>query len=441
MSKIGLKIRWPSLDRRRFQRLTKEGGWILTGQIVSVLGALVLVRVLTEYLDPAAYGELALGLTIAGLVNQVVTGGVTAGIGRFYSIAAEKGDLSGYLQASRKLMGFAILAIGVIALALMSGLIWTNQTRWLSLTAAVLVFSVLTGLNSSLSGVQNAARQRSIVALHSGMDAWLKIGLAVGVMLWLGTSSTAVVIGYVLSALLVTASQLFFLRRLLQNRDRKHSNPGSEKWVRQMWMFSWPMMAGGLFNWGYYASQRWALELFATTEDVGKFYALTQIAYTPIILAGAMLMSLMVPILFARVGDPENNYRLINTHKVVSRIAVIGLLATAMMSVLIYFLHKTIFRIFVSPEYGDISCYMPLVVLSAGLLVVSHFFGVTVSAKNKTKLFLKRDIIGNLLIALINLYSTFKWGFQGLITSMLIGAVIHLSWQIIIVNSALKESS
>ena len=67
----------------RYRRLVKEGGWIVIGQIVSVLGALVLVRVLTEYLEPTQYGQLALGLSVAGLVNQVLMGGVTNGICRF----------------------------------------------------------------------------------------------------------------------------------------------------------------------------------------------------------------------------------------------------------------------------------------------------------------------------------------------------------------------
>ncbi len=80
----------------RIKRLAKEGSWIVIGQIAVVAGALVLVRVLTEYLAPAQYGQLALGLTVAGLVNQVVMGGITAGIGRFYAIAAEKQDLVGY---------------------------------------------------------------------------------------------------------------------------------------------------------------------------------------------------------------------------------------------------------------------------------------------------------------------------------------------------------
>jgi len=42
----------------RFRRLAKEGSWIVIGQIAAVAGALTLVRVLTEYLDPALKKQL-----------------------------------------------------------------------------------------------------------------------------------------------------------------------------------------------------------------------------------------------------------------------------------------------------------------------------------------------------------------------------------------------
>ena len=58
----------PSLER--FRRLSKEGAWIVLGQAIAVLGALASVRLLTELLDPAAYGELALGMTVASLADR-----------------------------------------------------------------------------------------------------------------------------------------------------------------------------------------------------------------------------------------------------------------------------------------------------------------------------------------------------------------------------------
>ena len=55
--------------------LTGEGIWIALGQAAVLLGAFALLRVLTLYLTPGQFGELALALTISVFVNQVVSGG------------------------------------------------------------------------------------------------------------------------------------------------------------------------------------------------------------------------------------------------------------------------------------------------------------------------------------------------------------------------------
>lgn len=415
-------------NRNRILRLSKEGSWILAGQATGVVGSLVLVRVLTEYLRPEEYGRLALGLTIATLVNQVATGGVSAGIGRFYSIAAEKGDLKGYLYASCRLMGYATLGIGFLAIMLMSVLCIAGESQWLGLTVVVLAFSLLTGYNSALNGIQNAARQRAIAALHGGMNAWLKIGLAVGAILWLGTSSTAVVIGYSVSALLVTGSQLFFLRHLLRRQDSTTHTDRNENWARQMWLFSWPMMVSGLFNWGYYASQRWALELFVSSADVGKFYALTQIAYTPIALAGSLFLSFITPILYLRVGDPKNHDRIIYVRSLAFKIAGLGIGATLLMVSVTTIAHETIFRLLVAKQYQEYSAFMPIVVIAAGLLQSSIALGSILTTSNQTNALLPLAIFGQAIIIVSNMISTQFFGINGLVYSMMGGACLHLIW-------------
>lgn len=412
----------------RLKRLAKEISWIVVGQIMSVIASLVLVRVLTEHLDPTQYGQLALGLTVAGLVNQVAMGGITAGIGRFYSIAAEKQDLHGYLRASRRLMIYGTAAVLFIGLILMGGLLWLRFTHWLSLAVAALVFSVVSAYNGSFSAIQNAARQRAVVAFHGGLDGWLKILLAVGVMLWLGNSSTAVVIGYACSSLVVTGSQFIFLRRLIKRPNKPDTN--INQWLHQMLIYSWPMAAGGFFNWGYYASQRWALELFTSSGDVGNFYALTQISYTPISMSAGMLLSFLTPILFARAGGVSENDRLRDTQQVIIRIALIGFGFTLLIAGISYFIHDFVFQWLVATEYRQMSVYMPYVILAAGILSVSQALAVIIAVENQTSRFLPLAIIGNGGIAALNFYLTYRWSMEGLIASMVLGAIIHCTWML-----------
>ncbi|WP_413888602.1 hypothetical protein [Candidatus Aalborgicola defluviihabitans] len=161
----------------RIIRLAKESSWIIAGQVFSVVGSLILIRILTEYLKPAQYGELALGLTLAGLVNQVLMGGVIASAGRFYSIAAEKSDLPSYFAATKSLVADATLALAGMTLLLIFGMYWYGYTHWLTFTIVVLVFAASTGNSALLNSIQNAARLRALVASHSCLDPWLKLVL------------------------------------------------------------------------------------------------------------------------------------------------------------------------------------------------------------------------------------------------------------------------
>ena len=410
----------------RFHRLAKEGGWIVAGQIATVLGALALVRVLTEYLEPAQYGQLALGLTAAGLVNQVVMGGVTAGIGRFYSIAAEKNDLPGYLLASSRLMCYATAAVVAIALALMAGLFWFGYSQWMGLAAAALALSVLIAYNASLSGIQNAARQRALVAFHGGLDAWLKILLAVGVMLWLGSSSTAVVLGYALSSLIVTGSQLIFLRRLIRPPGKELK--AFENWGRQIWAFAWPFSVFGVFTWVQQISDRWALQAFTSTQEVGLYAVVFQLGYVPIGLATGMAMSFLGPILYQRSGSAADHTRNISVHRIAWRITLVGLFVTALAFVFAFLLHEWIFHLLVAAKYHTVSYLLPWIVLAGGIFAAGQMLALKLMSELKPAAMIVAKIVTAILGVGLNIYGASQFGLQGVVAALVAFSGIYFFW-------------
>jgi O-antigen/teichoic acid export membrane protein len=410
----------------RFYRLAKEGGWIVAGQIAAVLGALVLVRVLTEYLDPAQYGQLALGLTVAGLVNQVVMGGVTAGIGRFFSIAAEQNDLPNYLHASRRLLRYATAAVVAIALVLMMGLLWRGHSQWMGLAAAALVFSVLSGYNLSLSGIQNAARQRAIVAFHGGLDAWLKILLAVGVMLWLGSSSTAVVMGYALSSFLVTGSQLIFLRKLV--RLQGEMPQATENWTRRIWAYSWPFSAWGVFTWAQQVSDRWALQTFAATQEVGMYAVVFQLGYVPIGLAAGMAMTFLGPILYQRSGLASDYGRNASVHRIAWGITLVGLLVTLLAFVFTLILHEWVFDLLVDAEYHAVSHFLPWMVLAGGIFAAGQMLALKLMSEMKSTAMTAAKIVTAIVGVTLNILGAMLFGLPGVVAALVAFSCIYFLW-------------
>jgi O-antigen/teichoic acid export membrane protein len=411
----------------RIKRLAKEGSWIVAGQIAAVLGALMLVRVLTEYLSPAEYGQLALGLTVAGLINQVVMGGVTNGIFRFYSTAAEKNDLRGYLRASRSLMGWATLVVAGITVLLMAGLVGLGQREWLGLATATLAFSLLSGYNSALSGIQNAARQRQIVALHGAIDAWLKIALAAGVMVWLGTSSTAVVWGYALSALVVTGSQFYFLRRLT-NRQGHNNAPADGNWGKQIWAFSWPFSTWGVFTWAQQVSDRWAMEVFASTAEVGEYVVLFQLGYAPISLATGLMVSFIAPILFQRSGDAMDAGRNAAVHGLTWRTTGTALFITVLGFVGTMALHERLFWFLVAAPYRGLSHWLPWVVLAGGLFAAGQLLSLKFMADMQPKKIIVVKIVTALMGVTFNVVGAVYYGLAGVISGLVAFSVVYLAW-------------
>jgi O-antigen/teichoic acid export membrane protein len=422
----------------RFHRLAKEGGWVVAGQIAAVLGSLALVRVLTEYLEPAQYGQLALGLTVAGLAHQVVMGGVTNGIGRFYSIAAEKNDLSGYLHASRLLMGYATAVVVVIALVLVTGLLWLGYSQWMGLAAAALALSVLSGYNAALSGIQNAARQRAIVAFHQGIDAWLKILLAIGVMFWLGSSSTAVVIGYALSSLLVTGSQLFFIRRL--NLAKSVKSEVRENWRHQIWLFSWPLHVWGGFTWLHLSSDRWSLQYFGSTDSVGLYAVLFQLGYSPVVLFINMLMSFLGPIFYQRAGNATDHSRNRNVTNFAVFVAITGIVFSILMFFILTKFHSFIFNMFVAAKYGSVSHLLPWMALAGGVYGAGQVVSVNIAALKKSKERIPVKIVSAILGLIFNVLGAYTYGVKGIVYAMSAFSVIYLIWMFLLLIKLNKKN-
>jgi len=410
----------------RIRRLAREGSWIVLGQIATVAGSLVLVRVLTEYLSPAQFGQLALGLTVAGLVNQVVMGGIGGGISRFYSIATERDDLAGYLSATRRLLAYATGVVALLGIVIIAGLWSFGYSQWLGLAAAALLFSVLGGYNSSLNGIQNAARQRAIVAFHGGLDAWFKILLALAFMYWLGASSTAVVVGYACSSMLITASQLVFLRRTIPEQHTPASN--HQQWLPQMWAYSMPFSTWGAFTWMQHVSDRWALQASASINDVGHYAVLFQLGYTPIALITGMAMSFFGPILYQRSGDATDHARNTNVHHLGWLMSNLSLLVTLFSFSITFVFHEWLFGLLVATEYRASSYLLPWVVLAGGLFAAGQMLALKLMSEMKSSAMTTAKIVTALIGILLNVIGAWLAGMHGVVFAMVAFSGIYFIW-------------
>lgn len=421
------------LKSERFRRLFKESSWIVLGQAMAVLGSLVGIRLLTELLDPVAYGELALGMTVSTLVNLTVFGPLGAGATRFYALALEQGGLGGYLDAVRRLVLSATGIIALMSLFVVIGLLVSGRTEWIAITAAALVFAILGGYNSILTGIQNAARQRSIVALHQGMESWVRFLVAAGLIWWLGTTSAVAMLGYAIGTILVLASQYVFFRKIVHKNSIVASQRG---WHEQILKYSWPFASWGIFYWAQSASDRWALELFATTQEVGWYAVLFQLGYYPVSMATGMALQFLAPIFYQRAGDASDNRRNANVHSLSWRLTGLALGATGATFLVALLFHTQIFYVFVAKEYAPMSHLLPWMVLAGGTFAAGQTIALNLMSQMKTHTMIAAKIITALLGVTFNFVGAYWYGITGIVIAGVLISVLYFAWMVILqINS------
>ena len=420
----------------RVRRLGREFIWVGLGQAAAVLGSLIGVRLLTGVLSPEVYGELALGMTLAVLVNQIVMGPLCASASRFFASAREKGEFAPYLTSLRKLFAQATGIVLLLAGAVCLVVLLTGQIKWLWLALAAFGFALLSGYNYFLDSIQNAARQRLIVAWHQALASWGRFLAAVGMALWLGATSTIAMLGYGFATLLVLGSQGWFFRRiLLYSGDAPRIGDGSvQRWQKLMFAYAWPFAAWGVFSWAQMVSDRWALQMFVSTRDVGLYAVLFQLGYYPISLLSGLMVQLVCPIFFQRAGDATDELRMRRVYAVNWRLTMATLILTGISTLLAAALHGIIFRWLVAPEYRDISWLLPGMVLAGGLFATGQFVSISLFIETETRVLILPKIATAVLGIVLNLIGAAWFGVSGVVGACIVISAVYMLWILYIVR-------
>lgn len=410
----------------RIKRLAKEGSWIVAGQIAAVVGALVLVRVLTEHLDPAQYGQLALALTLGTLIGQVAFSGAMPGIMRYYTMAVEKNEVHEYFSATIRMMGYgSIVALGLCTVVLL-GLPSFGKSDLLGLTGLTILLSILMNYNTTLSMIQNAARQRGVVAFHSSLDAWLKVFFVAILLTWVSNSAKVVVVGYLASLLLVLGSQAIFFRQLIPEQATGADKPNP--WTAQIWQYSKPFVFFNVFTWMQASSDRWALDTFSTTHDVGLYAVLMQLGYTPIGMVAGLMTTLIGPILFQRSGDTTDPARNADVHKKAWQLTALALFFTLLACLFAYLFHDWIFRLLVATQYRSVSYLLPWMILAGGLFSAGQVLGLKLMSDMKTHALIWPKIVTSLVGVLLSFVGAYIAGLTGVVYGAVTFSVLQFVW-------------
>ncbi len=411
-------------------RVYGEAGWVLSGQIAAAIGGIVGVPLLAHFLRPEEYGQLALGGTLAALIQQMALGPLGAAGQRFYAASVESNALADYLRATLRVVMTSVIFVALIGALVIAVL---ANTRWHSIVMLAvwsLIFALLSGVSSVCDGIQGAARQRAIVAWHQGLGVWLRFGLAV-LLVRSFSSASAAMLGFASAMGLTLVSQAAFLRGAIVSSPAYR--PDLDRALqcemrRKMWVYARPFSTWGLFTWGQIASDRWALESFRSMRVVGIYQALYQLGYYPISMASAFLNQLVQPILFARAGGGTDAKRVQNAHSLIHKLLLGVSILTGLGFVIAAFACRPLFRLLLPPAYASAAPMLPFLVLSAGIFECGQIISLKHMLLPNPSRLIAPKIATALLGAGLNFAGAYMFGLPGVVIASLAFSTAYCGW-------------
>lgn len=410
--------------------IRKELAWVVFGQFLAFSGGIVGIKVLTNMMGPEHYGQLALGLSIAGLVNLFAFGPIGQAITRFFSICREKGQLSLYFATGRKILFLASLMLAAVSLISVIACFILFGQQWAILTACALIFGYSTGINNSFISLQNAIRQRRIVALHQGMDMWLRMLLAVLAMLMWGESGSVALLGFCIGLLLIILSQYYFafqnhqiseyfLAGDTQNIKASNVYKDFSGYARSFLYFS----AFGAI--ALYAD-RWILQGLYGEREVGIYAALYLIANTPVTVLMGLAGQLLLPIIYDQAGDMSCPEKMGNSRKTVLLTVFVFAACMSLFVLIAYLFGKPIVIFLSNGEFGNFASSLWVILAGICLFQLGQLLVMQGLAEARPNIYIIPKIIHAIVFLALTFCLADLYGIYGVGISLCISSFVYL---------------
>ncbi len=283
------------------QRLFGEGGWVAFGTAASGLGTILGIRLLTEIVSPAVFGEVALTVGLVSLTSSVFCMPQLHAVSRFYpEHVREEADYAPFrarvgkpLRRTVALLAALILAAGAVARTA-----FVEAPYLLFVGAALLLAAEVFRLFEM--NLLNAARRQRPYALWEAAESWSRPALAAGAVAVLGSASENVLLGYLAATLAGLG-----VYRLVGAPERPRDSGSRElapELDRELVRYVVPLVPLAILSWVHSVGDRYLLGALAGTGAVGLYAAVYGLVQRPMALVPNVLMLTLRPVFFEQVS-------------------------------------------------------------------------------------------------------------------------------------------
>lgn len=391
-------------------RLVREGGWVTAGQLITALAMLVSVRLLTEILEPDAFGELALLVGVAALALGLAATPTLQAVIRYYPDQLRQGRLGDLRVVSRGMVARStVIAAFVIAAAWpVAGHAFGGSWFTGLLVAALLAVDVVRSFEVSLL---HAARRQAATAVYYAADACARPLAALAAVMALGSTAEAALTGYIVGAGLVVAA----MHLIVRPEGRTPGEPPATDPRRAVALgtairrYALPLVPLAIFAWISGLGDRYLIGGMLSLEQAGLYAAVYGLVSRPFLMVAGIVDQTVRPVLQNAIaaGDPK---RLASAKRAwlmaTGAGAILGFVAFVLLGELVG-------RLLLAEEYRSVIKLMPWVAAGYAIYIVSNVFSRFCYVFDDTKAVLLLTIIGSVIGIVVLLPAVHFYGLQG----------------------------
>jgi len=388
----------------------KEKVYVIMYQSIIMLGTLLVMKLLTNYLEVEEFGIYSLILSAMALIAILPFNSVSQANIRYFSIYQKKKKTPEFIYVTIK--WFVIFA-AFYFFVFFIGNFFLEYDLWL---LSLVYFLVITEVaKTSLRGLVNSARLRKNIAVSGLFEFSVKLAL-IALVNRLSNLDVYWVIAIFVSANVISIIPLF--NKLFRNAK----NPGSKVtkiFESRFFWFAIPLVIWGAFGWARDMSNRWYLEWFVDTDSVAIFTVLTSIALILPTAIQSLVNAYYIPILYQQ-ENKHPGY----TAKFMNKFAVIFTMIIALSAILLYAFSIEVVIFFSSEAYANYAPALPWMMSVYAVYILSSIMAIEVFAAKKTAYLLVPNIIPGVISIILGYFMIKEFGLSGAFYSYVITYLI-----------------
>jgi O-antigen/teichoic acid export membrane protein len=396
----------------------QQGLVYLIGVVVIGLASFFVLPIYARIFTPAEYGLLSLAILLVSVGSIVIGNWLATCTTRFLPYYQRIGKTDTFystilLSMALSLAGFIIL--GIPAYFLFRGSLASEFQRLIPLVAVIIPLTMLFQISLTILRVKQEAKRYvtfelvfTYVALIIGVPLAVYLGLGVSGILW-----GQVIILFILGTIM--------FRRLFLTGSNVRLGATSLPGVKEFAFYGFPAAASTIGTWILIGADRYIIEVFRGTAEVGLYsmgYAIGDIIF---LLVNAFILAAVPTLMLTYESDNREI-----TSLLLSRLTRIFIMVGLPLAVGISVFASPIIRLLTTAPYYSASTVVPFIALgnfTYGLCLLSY---IGLQTAKKTPIMARNWLAAAALNILLNIIFVPKFGFIAAAVTTLVSYAVLL---------------